>query len=804
MGTTLIDVRYALRVLRKNPAFTITAVIALTLGIASSTVIFSVLSSVLLRPLPYPQADRLVTITQVIRTTGASRDAVSPANYLDWAQQSDAFAAMAASRGWQGNLSDGEMPERVRSTMVTPSFFEVFTTPPLLGRVLNKADAQPESANVLVLSYPLWQRRFGGDHNVIGRQIRFDGEPHTIVGVMPARFQPDTYGELWTPSPFEVPTNSIRPKTDPRPIRDSNYLDVFARLKSGVTVHQAQAQMASIMSRLEKQFPASNMDAGVAVTPLHEDLVSGLRPALLVLAAAVGSVLLIGCANVANLQLARAASRAREVSIRAALGASRARLVRQLLTESVLLALIGGGLGVMLAAWAIPVLIALAPPGITQFNEITLNRGVLIFTLMLSVLTGVAFGLAPALFASSANPGNSLGGGERGSTSARTTARSALIATEVGLTVVLLIAAALMVKSFSKLTRIDPGFNAQNLLVFDLGLGPTADETRKHAFYDQVLARLRGLPGVTKAAAVSRLPLSGGNSSRDFNIVGEQKTRSADIRIATPDYFSTMGIPLLRGRSFDEGDAKSAPRVAVINDVCARDIFPNQDPIGKSIENYGPENETLQIVGVIGSIRHVALDKAPRPELYQPLGQANWPRIFFVVRSATTNPLGLLPAVQAAVREIDPNVALGSPRTMEDTIARTLVKRKFTMTLLTLFGAIAVVLASIGLYGVMSYSVAQRRREIGIRMAVGAQRADVLRLILRQGMTVTAVGVVAGLGAAVGLTRLMATLLYAVSATDAVTFVGVSLLLLTVALVACLLPASRASTVDPVIALRAE
>ena len=804
METTLRDIRYALRMLRKSPAFTFTAIIALMLGIASSTVIFSVLSGVLLRPLPYPDPDKLVAITQTLRSTGVQRDAASPANYVDWAEQNDVFTAMAASRGWQGNLSEGEMPERVRATMATPSLFQVFTTPPLLGRVLNQNDAQPGNANVLVLSYQLWQRRFGGDRNIIGRQIRFDGAPHTVVGVMPASFSPDSYGELWTPSPFVIPTNSIRPTTDPRPIRDSNYLDVYARLKPGVAVQQAQAQLSAIMARLEQQYPDANTDVSVRVTPLHEEMVSTLRPALLVLAAAVAFLLLIGCANVANLQLARAATRAREVSIRAALGASRGRLIRQLLTESVLLSLIGGALGVVVAAWAIPLLLALAPAGITQFNDITLNRGVLVFSIVLSALTGVGFGLAPAFFASSANPSDSLGEGERGSTSARSRGRAALIATEVGLTLVLLIAAGLMVKSFSKLLKVDPGFNPDNLLVFDLGLSPTAEEAHKLAFYDQVLERLRALPGVTRVAAVSRLPLSGGNSSRDFNVLGQEKSYNADIRMITPDYFGTMGIPLLRGRSFDNRDTKTAPHVGIINEVAAREIFPNEDPVGKYIENYGPQNETLQIVGVIGSIRHASLEKPPRAELYQPLAQASWPRVFFTVRSASSNPLSLLPAVQSAVRSVDPNVALGSPRTMEDTIARSLVRRKFTMTLLTLFAGIAVVLASIGLYGVMSYSVAQRTREIGIRMAVGAQRSDVLQLIVRQGMGVTLLGVVLGLAAAFALTRLMANLLYAVSATDAGTFVAVSSLLVFVALLACFLPARRASGVDPMIALRTE
>jgi putative ABC transport system permease protein len=429
---------------------------------------------------------------------------------------------------------------------------------------------------------------------------------------------------------------------------------------------------------------------------------------------------------------------------------------------------------------------------------------VLIFSVALSILTGVLFGLAPAFLTSSVNPGESLGEGERGSTSARSGGRSVLIATEVGLTVVLLIAAALMVKSFSHLTRVDPGFKAENLLIFDIGLSPGTDEAHNRAFYEAVSERLVGLPGVERVGAVSRLPMSGGNSTRDFNVLGREKSQSADIRVITPDYFRTMGIPLLRGRAFNTHDIKTSAPIAVINEACAREIFPDEDPLGKFVVNFGPDKETLQIIGVVGNIRHLALDVAPRAELYQPIGQAMWPRMFFALRSVNAAPLALLPAVQTAIRGIDSNVALGNPRTMEDVIARSLTNRRFTMNLLGIFAGIAVALASIGLYGVMSYSVAQRTREIGIRMAVGAQRGHVLRLVIRQGMILTALGVAIGLVAAFALTRLMSKLLYAVSATDLTTFIGVSAMLALVALLACWLPARRASGVDPMVALRAE
>jgi putative ABC transport system permease protein len=802
METTLRDLRYGLRMLRKDLGFTFVAIIALMLGIASTTVIFSVINGVLLRPLPYPDAERLVTVSPTIRATNTPRGATSPANFLDWAAQNTVFEAMAASRGWQGNLSESDAPERLRVTMVTSNFFRVFTTAPLLGRTLQSADEQPGHANVAVLGQALWERRFGSDRNIIGREIRFDGESRTVVGVMPSSFSPDDYGELWVPSPFGVPTHSLRPTQDPRQMRDGNFLDVYARMKPGMTIQQARAQMDAIALRLEKAFPKENMGEGATATLLQEDKVSGIRPALIMLGAAVGFLLLIGCANVANLQLARATARSREVSIRAALGANRSRLVRQLLTESILLALIGGALGILVAAWAVPVLMAEAPPALSAFKEVTLDRGVLAVSVIVSVLTGVLFGLAAAFHASSANPSDSLGEGERGSSASHSRSRSVLITAEVGLTLVLLIAAGLLIKSFGKLTKVDPGFTPENLLVFDIGLPPATEDEHNLNFYHQVVERVQAIPGVARVSAVSRLPFSGGNSARSFNLSGNDKSYDADIRISTPDYFRTMNIPLLRGRVFTDQDTKDSLRVCVINDAAAKMLFPGEDPVGKFIVNFGQDKEKLQIVGVIGNIRHLALDTAPRAELYQPLGQGKWPRMFIAVRSVAGNPLALLPAVQRAVWSVDRTVALGNVRTMEDTIARTLLKPKFTMTLLTVFAGIAIVLASIGLYGVMSYSVSQRTREIGIRMALGAQRSDVLQLVVRQGMLLTAIGLALGLLGALGLTRLISSLLFGVSATDVGTFSAVSALLFVVAVIACWLPARRASGVDPMVALR--
>jgi putative ABC transport system permease protein len=798
------DLRYAFRMLLKNPGFTFAALITLALGIASSTAIFSVIDGVLLHPLPYPESDKIITLSQTRRSAGMASGASAPANYIDWAAQNDVFAFMSASRGEQFSLSDGDRPERVRGTMTTSNMFPLFGVSPLLGRVLQPTDERPGHNRVVVLSSELWVRRYGADRNIIGREISLNDEPHTVVGVMPPNYQPDGYGEFWVPSAFGVPTNSIRPNVDPRPIRDSDYLDIYARLKPGVTLEKARSEMDAISRRLENQYPTDNRDAGIRVTPLHEELVGGIRPVLLLLFAAVGFLLFINCANVASLLLARAAARGREISIRAAMGASRSRLIRQLLTESVLLAVIGGALGALLAAWAIPLLMSMAPPPLRSFKEIGLNSEVLGFSLGISVVTGILFGLAPAITSSSANPAESLKQGERGSTTGGSRRRAFLITTEVALSLILLIGAGLLIKSFANLAKVDPGFNPDRLLIFNIGASATADEERQIKFYHPVVERVAAVPGVQQAAAVSRLPFSGGNSSRTFNRPGSKKEDRADIRIATPGYFQTMGIPLLRGRNFNEHDTKGSALVAIINEETAKEVFPGEDPIGQFIENYGPKNEKLQVAGVVGNIRHLALETAPRSEIYQPLGQGIWPSVFVAVRTAPENSLTLLPAVQEAVWSVNKSVPLGNPRTMNDIIARTLLQKKFTMLLLSIFAGAALLLAAVGLYGVISYSVAQRTRELGIRIALGAQRSDVLRLILRQGMALVTVGVIFGIAASLGLTRLIASLLYGISASDPLTFFLLSTAVVLVAFVACWLPARRATLVDPIQALRTE
>ncbi len=800
----LNDLRYAFRLLLKSPAFTLVAVLTLALGIAASTAIFSVVDAVLLHPLPYPQAEQIVTVAQTDRSTGVSYGDSAPANFLDWSAQNSVFSAMACGRSSSRSLSGGEQPESVRVTMVSSQFFKLFQTAPFLGRTLGPEDAKPGNDHVVVLGHALWTRRYPAGRGVIGKEVLLNGEKYTVVGVMPPGFAPDNYGELWQPSPYDVPVHPLAPNDNPRLMRDRSYLDTWARLKPGVTLAQAQAQMNTIASRLEKQYPNANEDTGVALVAMHEEMVGSLRPMLLMLLGAVSFVLLIACANVANLLLARAASRSREIAIRTALGASRSRIVRQLLTESLLLALLGGALGLLLASWALPLLLSLSPGDISDFRGIGLNREVLVFSLLASLVTGTLFGVAPAFFASRAKPSASLREGERGSSLGKSPTRSALIAAEIALSLVLLVGAGLMMKSFVRLTSVDPGFNAAHLLVFNAGLAASPDAARQTNFYREVTEKIKALPGVKAVGAVSQLPLSGGNSSRSFSVPGDERGYEADLRASTPEYLPTMGIPLRQGRNFSDHDTADSLPVAIINQAAATQVFPGKNPIGQYLTNFGPTSKKLQIVGVIGNVRHVALEKAPRPEIYVPIAQTQWPSMFFAVRTGLSDPLSLLPSVQRAVWSVDRNVPLAHPRTMQDVLAHSVLRRKFAMLLLSIFAGLATLLAAIGLYGVISFSVAQRTKEIGIRMALGGRRGDMLRMVLRQCGGLVLIGMVIGIPAAFGATHLLGAMLYGVGTSDLLTYVFVVALLGAAAFLASILPALRATKVDPMVALRYE
>ena len=798
------DLRFAFRQLIRSPAFTLVAVITLGLGIAANTAIFSVVDAVLLHPLPYPESDRIVTVSQTVRSTGVSNEDASPANFIDWQAQNSIFSVMAASRGWNTNLADAEQPERIYGRMASPNFFRLFEVPAFLGRVFGEEDAKPGKAHVAVLSHGLWTRRYGADRSLIGRDIILDGEKYSVIGVMPAGFAPDDDGELWVPSPFGVPTHPLAPNEDPRAFRDRSYLDVWGRLKPGVTLKQAQAEMTAIARRLEQQYPDSNRDEGVVLVPIHEQMVSGLRPMILMLSGAVSLVLLIACANVANLLLARAAARSREMAIRTAMGASRGRLIRQLLTESALLALLGAAVGILLATWALPALLSFAPSEISDFSGIGLNREVLGFSLLVTIVTSVLFGLAPAFFSSRANPNESLREGERGSSSGQNRGRSLLISGEIALSLVLLVGAGLMMKSFVRLMQVNPGFNPNHLLIFNTGLPGSTEGAKQARFFEQVLDRLRSVPGVKSVGAVSRLPLAGGNSSRSFNVPGRTQDYEADVRVCTTNYFQAMAIPLLRGRNFSEHDTAASPAVAIMNAAAAANVFPGENPVGKYVTSFGPQESKLQIIGVIGNVRHVTLEKAPRPEIYVPLTQMQWPSMFVAVRSGVSNPMSLLPGVQNAVWSVDRNVPLAHPRTMEDVLAHSVLRRKFAMLLLSIFAGLATLLAAIGLYGVISYSVAQRTKEIGIRMALGGQRGDMLRMVLRQSGMLVLAGMLIGVPIAFGVTHLLGAMLYGVGATDLMTYLLVFALLGSASLMASIIPAFRATKVDPMTALRYE
>ena len=652
MNGLVQDLRYAFRQFLRNPRFSAVALTALTLGVGSTSSIFSVVDSVLLHALPYPESSRILRVSTSQRSTGIGGGAVSPADYLDWAAQEDVFSSMAASRGWPVNVSPGDRPERLREAVTTADFFQLFGVRPLFGRTLGPQDSTPGSNHVVVLGYGVWKRIFGADQSLLGRDITINGEAYTVVGVMPANFLPDGYGELWLPSHWGVPTNILRPNEDPRSSRDSHYLDVWARLKPGVTLEKARAEMDALARRLEKHYPNSDNDVGISLVTLQDDVVRDLRPVLLVLLAAVGFVLLIACANVANLLLARATRRSREVAIRSALGASRLRLVRQLFTESVLFAFVGALAGFMVAYWAVPVLLRLSPSDLRGLGHIEISLDVLVFSLVVSLFSAILFGLAPALHASR-TLNCALKEGERGSTVSHARASSILVVVEIGLSLVLLVGAGLLVKSFVRLMQVDPGFDPSDLLVFNVGLPPASVTAQQDEFYRQAVARLQTLPGVQSAAAVSRLPLAGGNSDRGFQIPGRSQSYQADIRVSTPGYFQTMRIPLLKGRIFDETDAHGPSLVAVVNEVLARTVFPGQDPIGKHILKFGPQMDDIRIVGVIGNVRHVGLAMPPRPEVYLPLGQGHWPSVFMVLRSRVSDPLSLVEGAQNAVANVN-------------------------------------------------------------------------------------------------------------------------------------------------------
>jgi putative ABC transport system permease protein len=805
MQTLGQDLRYGARMLFKNPGFTLIAVVTLALGIGANTAIFSVVSGVLLNPLPYPESERLVGVWE--DPGGTPRNPVNPRNYADWRAQNQVFEQTAAFYAGSVNRTDGGEPERLIAGFVSASFFPTLRVEARQGRVFLPDEERAGKQRVAILSHGLWQQRFGATPNVIGQTLTLDGERYTIVGVMPDGFRLPLDAEVWLPLVF---TDQMLSDTN----RGSHYLTTIARLKHGLTVAQAEAEMEAIYGLLKQQYPEQLARWSANVFPMLEDAVGEARRSLFILLGAVGFVLAVACANVANLLLARATAREREIAIRAALGASRLSLVRQLLTESLMLALVGGGLGVLLAWWGVDWLVSLRLEEIPRLDEVAVDGRALGFTLLVSLLSGILFGLAPALYAARVNLNESLkeAGPRSGLGGRPQRLRRIFVVSQVALSLVLLAGAGLLIRSFIKLGQVDPGFDAANVLALTLALpNPRyAEHTARISFYRQTLENVRNLPGVQAAAFISDPPVTGslGLWLNGFHIDGQPppppgQRHSAYLRWITPDYFRTLNIPLLKGRALTEADAADRPWVVVIDEAMARRYFPNEDPLGKRLVIYAGERRPREIVGVVGNVKQTALDQEAGAHMYVPYFQTPQDYATLLVRAAAA-PLNLTGAVKSAVLAADREQPVYNIQTLEGIVAESVAARRLNMSLLGLFATVALALAALGIYGVMSYSVSQRTQEIGIRLALGARPRDVFSLVIRQGMALTMTGAAIGLLAAFGLTRLLTNLLFGVSPADPLTFIGVAALLTCVALLACYAPARRATKVNPVVALRTE
>ena len=818
MEALLKDLRYGIRGLIKRPGFTAVAILTLALGIGANTAIFSVVNAVVLRPLPYTEPDRLVTLWETI--PGSDRRSVAPGNFIDWRAQNQTFQEMAATYYANFNLtSDGE-PDRIDGATITSNLMTMLGARPQLGRTFQPDDDEHQDRAVVLLSDGLWKRRFGGDQNVVGRTIILDEVPHTVVGVMASGFQYPARSELWVlgRNRNAVPLSLISqfPTNDWNSERDAHFNSVIGRLKPGVSLSQAQSDIAGIMRRLEQEFPKTNSGLGSNVVPLHTQLVGDVRGILFILLGAVGFVLLIACTNVANLMLARATERDREIAIRTAVGASRLRLIRQLLTESLLLSIVGGLAGLVVSVWAVDLFIKLSPGNIPRLSEASVDLRLLGFTLLVSILTGVGFGLLPAFQATRTNLNNSL---KEGSTKAtegrqRRRARNVLVATEIALAQVLLVGAALLAISYVRVTQINPGFNAEQVLTAKIAPSRKKypDPRSREAYFTTVLERLQTLPGVESAGMVMNLPLTGSSMNRGFRAEGQPEAKAdqdvtMDYQVVSPGYFSTLEIPIKRGRGLSDADTENSERVIVINESMARRYWPNEDPIGKRmvIGDSSKDTSWRTIVGIVGDIRHASLSETPVPTAFISYRQdlESWPRMGFAIK-AKADPASLTSLIRKELAAIDPTQPVYAVEPMDNLLRGAVAQRRFVMMLLGSLSSIALVLAMVGIYGVISFSVGERTQEIGIRMALGARAADVMRMVLGQGMRVVLVGIVIGVGAALFLTRLLSSLLFEVSPTDLRTFSVVAALLGAIALLACYIPARRATKVDPLVALRYE
>lgn len=801
------DLRFALRMLRKNPIVMAEAVLALAIGIGLNTALFSMVNEVLLSPLPFREAERIVSLYSTEPENHIQFSGCSGPDFLDWNKGARSFVALAAmQKDCKLYLAAEYEPLLLRGALVTPGFFKVLSLQPSLGRAFVPEDAESGQQRVVILSYGLWRRRFGGDTNLLGRALSLDGNPYVVVGVMPKQVGfLDQVAEAYLP----FPTHRLQDE------RGSRYFAVWGRLKSGVTLGQARAEMSTLAKGLARDYPATNKGWGVTMLRLHDDLVRSLRLALLVLHGAVGLVLLIASINVANLLLARSASRGREMSVRLALGASRAWLVRQLLSESVLLAVIGGACGLLFANWASAFILAVLPPtaatGLGLPPKISLDLRVLGFTLLLSLLTGVLFGLAPALYSSKPDLAESLKAGGRGGAAGPGSQRmfNWLVVTETAMSLALLATAGLLTRGYMHLQRIDPGFDPANVLTVELELPHHLyrdSEGKRVSFFKDVVERVGFLPGVETAAAIHLLPMGGQGFSTTLEIEGAPSSRSgrwkaAEHRVIHPAYFRTMRVPLVGGRAFGAQDHAEASPVVIINQALARRYFGSVNPLGKRIR-VG-DTEQLEIVGVVVDEKCWGLGAEPPPMIYRPCLQECWCHMSLVVRTKVP-PLSLAPAVRQAVGSVAPTQPIGRITTMQQLVDDSVSVQRFTMVLLGLFAGVALVLATIGIYGVMSFAVSQRTREIGVRMALGASATQVWSMVMKQGLRLAGLGLVIGLLAALAAGRLVEHLIPGMHPADPLTLNLVSLLLLAVSLAACYVPARRAAHVDPMVALRCE
>jgi putative ABC transport system permease protein len=798
----LKDLSYAIRTLLKRPGFLFIAISTLALGIGATTAMFTVVNSVLLRPLGFPEPERIVILEAVNPRLAIKESNVSVPDVVDW-QQGQSFEQIAGFFTWGAFLATGEETERVRAAGVSPEFFPLLRTQPLAGRTIQAGDVQPDSPPVTVISYGLWQRSYGGAPDVINRPITLSGVKGTIVGIMPAGFEYPADTELWTAYPLDAKEE----------VRDNRYLNAVGRLKPGVSIAQAQTELDTISQRLGESYVQTNSGWGVRLTELRERMVGELRTSLLMLFGAVAFVLLIACANVANLLLARAAYRQKEMSVRAALGASRWRVVRQLLTESLLLSVVSGVAGLALSVWLISLLIAISPPNSPRFDEIAINWQVFAFAFGMTILAGVLFGLVPALQTSRIDLNETLKESGRSGApgGSRNRVGSLLIVSEVALSFVLLAGAGLLIKSFMHLRQINPGFNSENVLAMRLTLPPgkyKQGESRVQ-IYKQLVEQVKTVPGVQNAGVVLSLPMGGDtfNLGRGVLLEGRPATPEAATSAAhltvSPEYFRTLNIPLKEGRTFTDQDNAESVKVVIVNETMARRLWPGESPIGRRFSLWRDEKFSREVVGVVGDTK-MSLDKEAGQQMYIPYAQdANWGSLSLVVRTSG-EPTAAAASVREAIRSIDKGVATYNLKTLNDVISTSAAPRRLPMLLLTAFAAVAMLLAMLGIYGITSYYVTQRTHEIGVRMALGAQIADVLKLVLRRAMLLAVIGVVLGLAGAALITRYLTSLLFGVQPFDVMTFAGVALVLIAVALIAAVIPARRATKVDPLHALRYE